>query len=52
MLKELQPWKEVADKYGDTIIGSTKYDLENDQCHYDECSLGDFVTDAMVDYVR
>ena len=52
ILRDLQPWKKRADKLGKREVGSTKVYLEGlNTCRSRECNLGDFIADAMVDYV-
>lgn len=46
--QELQPWKDIIDVQGEKVIGSTLVTLSKSNCRYAECTLGDFVTDAMV----
>ncbi|KAJ8919180.1 hypothetical protein NQ315_012167 [Exocentrus adspersus] len=46
--QELQPWKDIIDVQGEVVIGSTLVTLSRSTCRYAECTLGDFVTDAMV----
>ncbi|XP_074033936.1 5'-nucleotidase-related protein isoform X2 [Leptinotarsa decemlineata] len=44
----LVPWQKLIDTQGEKVIGSTLLSLNITRCHYQECSLGDFVTDSMV----
>lgn len=46
--EELEPWAESVDVVGKEVLGSTLVTLNEDNCRYGECLLGDFVTDAMV----
>ncbi|KAG5888870.1 hypothetical protein JTB14_004823 [Gonioctena quinquepunctata] len=46
--QDLLPWKELVDKQGGKIIGSTLVDLSNIDCFRKECTLGNFITDATV----
>nr|XP_023023869.1 apyrase [Leptinotarsa decemlineata] len=46
--QDLAPWKAVVDAQGDVVIGSSLVSLSVEGCYYKECSLGNFVTDAMV----
>lgn len=50
--EELQPWKESVDEVGNQVLGSTLVKLNQDNCRYAECLIGDFVTDAMVFHVN
>lgn len=50
MVKELQPWTVEVDKVGKKLVGETEVFL-NGSCASNECNLGDFIADAMVDYV-
>ncbi|VEN61872.1 unnamed protein product [Callosobruchus maculatus] len=47
-LKDLEPWKRMIYAQGSKIIGSTLVTLDMSACHYAECTLGNFMTDAMV----
>lgn len=49
--KELDVWKQQIDKFANRILGTTNVVLSKDECYSAECNLGNFVTDAMVDYV-
>ncbi|XP_025156635.1 apyrase isoform X1 [Harpegnathos saltator] len=48
ILEALQPWKEVVDAEASRKVGSTRVELNN-QCYREECNLGNFIADAMVD---
>ncbi|XP_034663764.1 apyrase isoform X2 [Drosophila subobscura] len=48
VLDVIKPWKEVIDKQGKVVIGTTKVDLTKDDCGAGECNLGSFFCDAMV----
>ncbi|CAG9856082.1 unnamed protein product [Phyllotreta striolata] len=45
---ELQYWKNIVDVEGGQIVGNSLVRLSTTGCYYKECSLGNFVTDAMV----
>lgn len=44
----LQPWKEIIDQEGARVLGSTLVKLDRTNCFTQECTLGNFVTDAFV----
>ncbi|VEN61869.1 unnamed protein product [Callosobruchus maculatus] len=46
--KELLPWKTLVDAQGQKVIGSTLVSLDQTACQRKECTLGNFITDAMV----
>ncbi|KAJ8967992.1 hypothetical protein NQ314_002526 [Rhamnusium bicolor] len=46
--RDLQPWKTIVDSQGSVILGSSLVTLDRSKCSYAECTLGSFVTDAMV----
>ncbi|KAG5884885.1 hypothetical protein JTB14_025049 [Gonioctena quinquepunctata] len=45
---DLAPWKTMVDTRGDVVLGSTLVTLSNTGCYYQECTLGNFLADAMV----
>jgi 5'-nucleotidase len=53
VLEELNKWKKNVTLLGNTQIGTTKVVLDGDttHCRVMECNLGNFITDAYVDYV-
>ncbi|XP_034245114.1 apyrase-like [Thrips palmi] len=53
MLQEMQPWKEKVEARGHVVVGSTLVELDKmtHDCYSGECTLGNFVADAMLDYV-
>lgn len=44
----MQPWKEIVDREGLSIIGSTKVQLSRSDCRVAECNIGSFFADAFV----
>lgn len=48
-MKELQPWKYELERTTKHVIGSTKIDLQISRCKYEECPLGNLITDSMVE---
>lgn len=52
ILDELKPFQEILNEIGNEQIASTKIPLEKDVCSFGECSYGNLITDAYVDYVR
>ena len=50
IVEALKPWKEQVDLVGDRKLGIVKTQLNRADCAFGECSFGNFVTDAFVDY--
>lgn len=50
MLEELKPWQSKLEIYTQTY-GETKVTLDISNCFREECNIGNFVTDAMIDTV-
>lgn len=48
----LEPYRLVVEEVGNTPLGTSKVHLNQTNCRYSECNLGNFMTDAMVAYVR
>lgn len=48
----LAPWKKQFNDISQQIIGSTNVVLDQSNCKYAECIMGDFVTDAFFDFFR
>ncbi|XP_025073201.1 apyrase-like isoform X2 [Pogonomyrmex barbatus] len=48
ILEALKPWKKEVDATALKKIGSTRVLLERN-CRYEECNMGNLITDAMVD---
>lgn len=46
IVAELQPWKQIIDREGLRVIGTTKVDLSIDNCTVGECNIGSFFADA------
>lgn len=44
----LLPWQTLLGEFGNRIFGSTKVNLQQKECAWGECNLGNFYTDAMV----
>jgi len=51
VLEALKPWKKEVDELALKQIGSTRVLLDS-HCRYQECNMGNLITDAMVDAVR
>ena len=49
----MAPWKAEVQERGKVVLGSTRVELDRQHysCYDYECTLGNFVTDAMVDHV-
>lgn len=50
VLKVLEPYKLQVDAVGNAKIGSTLLQLEKEPCSFGECSYGNLINDAYVDY--
>ncbi|KAK9711182.1 5prime-nucleotidase, C-terminal domain [Popillia japonica] len=46
----LEPYRLVVEEVGNTPLGTSKVHLNQTNCRYSECNLGNFMTDAMVAY--
>lgn len=53
ILDELQKWRPAIDNLTNTVVGSSRVLLDGDgkRCRMIECNMGNFITDAMIDYV-
>lgn len=47
----LQPWKVEVDRIGEVPIGRSLIGLDKQLCNSGECSFGNLITDAYVDFV-
>lgn len=52
VVHELKPWKIVLDKTTKEVIAKSNVPLSTSRCRYEECLIGDIITDSMVDHVR
>lgn len=50
IVEQLKPWKEAVDAIGQRVVGEVKAMLYQKDCAVNECNIGNFVTDAFVDY--
>lgn len=50
IVEALKPWKEEVDEMSSRKIGKTRVLLDKN-CYYEECNIGNLLTDAMVDAV-
>uniref|UniRef100_A0A336N6I4 apyrase n=1 Tax=Culicoides sonorensis TaxID=179676 RepID=A0A336N6I4_CULSO len=50
ILKELKPFQDIINEIGQEVVGSTLISLEKDVCSFGECSYGNLINDAYVDY--
>lgn len=48
---ELEIWKKDVDLEGGKIVGRSKYEMKKKPCRSEECLLGNFATDAMIENV-
>ncbi|XP_044258318.1 apyrase-like [Tribolium madens] len=46
---DLAVWKKDVDSEGKKVVGNSKYAMRNKPCRSEECPLGNFATDAMVE---
>lgn len=49
ILNEIKPWKELVDKEGVRVLGTSKVPLSRTDCSA-ECNIGNLITDAAVHY--
>lgn len=52
ILDELKPFQDIINEIGREHIGSSTIPLEKEVCSVGECSYGNLINDAYVDYVR
>ncbi|CAO1441184.1 unnamed protein product [Diamesa serratosioi] len=50
IIRQMAPWKAEVDKISLREVGSIKTTLYQKDCARDECTFGNFVTDAFVEY--
>ncbi|KAK6857819.1 hypothetical protein PG995_005518 [Apiospora arundinis] len=48
--KQVDEWRKPFDAFGAEEVGNTKVELDQTKCQKEECYLGDFVCDAMLQY--
>lgn len=48
-MTEIQPWKELVDREGVRVLGTSKVTLSRTDCST-ECNIGNLLTDAAVHY--
>ncbi|XP_060524614.1 apyrase-like [Cylas formicarius] len=46
--KQLEPWKSIVEAEGSRVLGSSIVLLQKTGCYYKECTLGNFLADALV----
>uniref|UniRef100_A0A1A9ZLS5 apyrase n=1 Tax=Glossina pallidipes TaxID=7398 RepID=A0A1A9ZLS5_GLOPL len=49
VLEAMKPWRKLIDEKTKVVVGRTNVDLPRDICRSEECALGNFYTDAMID---
>jgi len=52
VVEEMMPWKEILDEVGSRPIGWSNVYLQQQECAFGECNLGNFYTDAMLHAVN
>lgn len=50
ILEEIQPWKEVFDAVTMKNIGFVSKTIISTNCHFEECEMGNFLTDIYRQY--
>lgn len=50
IVSQIKPWKEYIDQKGLQVVGETKVTLLKTPCNLRECNIGNFLTDAFVNY--
>lgn len=50
-MEALKPWREVVDEVGLQHVGETRVYLQKSGCNYEECNIGNLVTDSFVNHV-
>ncbi|KAL9883307.1 uncharacterized protein ACN427_010716 [Glossina fuscipes fuscipes] len=49
VLEAMKPWRKLIDEKTKVVVGRTNVDMPKDICRSEECALGNFYTDAMID---
>lgn len=47
-MMELEPWRQIVDQSGNTVVGTLRVPLVKTHCNYAECNLGNFFADSYV----
>jgi 5'-nucleotidase len=50
IIEAMKPWKAVVDQVANRKIGVVKTTLNQRDCNSKQCNIGNFITDAFVDY--
>jgi 2',3'-cyclic-nucleotide 2'-phosphodiesterase (5'-nucleotidase family) len=48
--KQIDSWREPFAEFSGEVLGSTNVELDQTTCQQQECLLGDYMADAMLDY--
>jgi 2',3'-cyclic-nucleotide 2'-phosphodiesterase (5'-nucleotidase family) len=48
--KQIDSWREPFAEFAGEVLGSTNVELDQTTCQLQECLLGDYMADAMLDY--
>jgi 5'-nucleotidase len=48
--EQIESWRGPFEEFAAEVLGVSNVDLTQDNCQDEECTLGNFVTDAMLDY--
>ncbi|KAF9278188.1 hypothetical protein BGZ68_008741 [Mortierella alpina] len=52
LLKEIDAWRYEFEEWGRTVLGVAKEPFDQNSCKQRECSMGNLVTDAMLEHAR
>ncbi|KAF8473383.1 5'-nucleotidase protein-like protein [Kalaharituber pfeilii] len=47
---QIDEWRKPFDAFAAEVLGQSNVRLQQDNCRLEECTLGDFMADAMLDY--
>ena len=47
---QINEWRKPFEAFASEVLGESKVILQQDNCQQEECTLGDFMADAMLDY--
>jgi len=47
---KVDAWREPFAEFSKEVVGWTNGDLDETRCQFDECTLGNLIADAMLDY--
>ncbi|KAF9180734.1 hypothetical protein BGZ51_005922 [Haplosporangium sp. Z 767] len=52
LLKKIDGWRKEFEEWGQTVLGVATDSFDQDSCKQGECTMGNLVTDAMLEHAR